>query len=122
MRKVKSPKVGMLVQVPVYQFAPMRRGWNGWIFRVGVIDKLFISSKTGRRCAAVRYCSGRAGRYQLLPCKEHTKNFYIEYVFEWDGLEWAQKSYNEFKAYEESGEQVCWDEDTAFLLNNGFIK
>jgi hypothetical protein len=24
--------IGEVVQVPVYEFAPWRRGWNGWLF------------------------------------------------------------------------------------------
>lgn len=121
MKKVRNPKVGQLVQIPVYEFAPMRSGWNGWIFRVGTIEKLYIG-KTGKKCATVKYCSNTAGRYELLPCTEATKNLVIENVFEWDTLDFAQKSYTEFKQCEENGEQVCWDQDTAFLLNNGFIK
>ena len=121
MKNVKNPQVGQLVKVPVYQFAPMRSGWNGWIFRVGVIDGLYIST-SGKKCAKVRYCSGLAGRYQMLPCKEHTISLAINNVFEWNGLASAQKSYTEFKRYEDDGEQVCWDNDTAFLLNNGYIQ
>ena len=121
MKKVVNPYVGQLVQIPAYEFAPMRTGWNGWIFRVGVIEKLYIS-KTGRKCAKVRYCTGIAGRYQLLPCTEYSKGFVIENVFQWDRLDWAQKKYTEFKEYEDNGEQVCWNEDTAFLVNNGYIK
>lgn len=121
MKAVKNPKVGQLVRIPAYEFAQMRTGWNGWIFRVGVIEKLYIS-KSGRKCAKVRYCTKRAERYKLLPCTEYTKNFYIENVFQWDGLAWAQARYTEYKAYEDGGERVCWDEDTAFLVSNGYIK
>ena len=28
---------GDLVQVPRTQFAPMRRGWNGWLFSEAVV-------------------------------------------------------------------------------------
>lgn len=121
MKKVVNPYVGQLVQIPAYEFAPMRTGWNGWIFRVGVIEKLYIS-KSGRKCAKVRYCTNVAGRYQLLPCTEYSKGFVIENVFQWDGLAFKQKKYTEFKACEDNGEQVCWDNDTAFLVNNGYIK
>ena len=120
MKKVVNPYVGQLVQIHAYEFA-LRTGWNGWIFRVGVIEKLYIS-KTGKKCAKVRYCTKCAGRYQLLPCTEYSKGFVIENVFQWDRLAWAQKKYTEFKAYEDAGEQVCWNEDTAFLVNNGYIK
>lgn len=121
MKKVVNPYVGQLVQIPAYEFAPMRTGWNGWMFRVGVIEKLYIS-KSGRKCAKVRYCTKVAGRYQLLPCTEYSKGFVIENVFQWNGLALAQKNYTEFKAYEDDGELVCWDEDTAFLVSNGYIK
>lgn len=120
MKAVKNPFVGQLVQIPAFEFATMRSGWNGWIFRVGVIEKLYIS-KSGRKCAKVRYCTKTAGRYHLLPCTEYSKGFVIENVFQWDNLERAQKSYTEFKAYEDNGEPVCWDQDTAFLLKNGYI-
>ena len=119
MKAVKNPFVGQLVQIPAFEFAPMRSGWNGWIFRVGVIEKLYIS-KSGRKCAKVRYCTKRAGRYQLLPCAEYSKGFAIENVFQWGKLDFAQKTYSEFKAAEDSGEPVCWDEDTSFLLQNGY--
>ena len=121
MKKVVNPYVGQLVQIPAYEFAPMRTGWNGWMFRVGVIEKLYIS-KSGRKCAKVRYCTKVAGRYQLLPCTEYSKGFVIENVFQWNGLALAQKNYTEFKAYEDNGEQICWGEDTAFLVSNGYIK
>lgn len=120
MKAVKNPRVGQLVQIPVFQFAPMRSGWNGWIFRVGVIEKLYIS-KSGRKCAKVRYCNSRAGRYQLLPCTEYSKGFVIENVFQWDMLTLVQRNYTELKAAEDNGEPVCWGEDTAFLLQNGYI-
>lgn len=120
MKAVNKPFVGQLVQIPAFEFAPMRSGWNGWIFRVGVIEKLYIS-KSGRTCAKVRYCTRRAGRYQLLPCVEYSKDFAIENVFQWDKLDFAQKTYSEFKAAEDSGETICWGEDTAFLLQNGYI-
>lgn len=76
MKAVKNPFVGQLVQIPAFEFAPMRSGWNGWIFRVGVIEKLYIS-KSGRKCAKVRYCTKTAGRYQLLPCTEYSKGLIL---------------------------------------------
>ena len=119
-KSVTNPHVGQLVQIPAIEFAPYRSGWNGWLFRVGVIEKLYLS-KTGRKCAKVRYCTQRAGRYQLLPCTETVKGFVLENVFDWHGLEAMQRSYTEFKEAEDNGEAICWDEDTAFLLQNGYI-
>ena len=108
-----------MVQFPAYQFAPLRRGWNGWIFRAAIVNKVY-TSKSGAKCANITYCSRIAGRYQLLPNVEAEKNVKCEYLFEFD-LERAAKSYREFKAYEDAGEQVCWDEDTALLLNHNLI-
>lgn len=45
MKAVKNQRVGQLVQIPAFEFATMRSGWNGWIFRVGVIEKLYISKR-----------------------------------------------------------------------------
>ena len=36
MKKVVNPYAGQLVQIPAYEFAPMRTGWNGWMFKAGV--------------------------------------------------------------------------------------
>lgn len=120
MKKAKRVAVGDVVQFPAYEFAPLRRGWNGWIFRAAIIEKLFVSKKSGKKCATVRYCSRIAGRYQLLPNIEATKNVYVDQLFEFD-VEFAAKRYKEFKAYEDSGEEVCWNEDTALLVNHGII-
>ena len=104
MKIAKNLKVGDLVEIPIYEFAPLRSGWNGWIFRVGVVEKLYIS-KSGKKCATVRYCSRCAGRYELLPAKEVTKNVLCE-----------------FREAEKNGEEICWSEDIAFLVQNGFIE
>lgn len=120
MKQAKNVKVGSVVQFPLRQFAPLRHGWNGWIFRAGIVEKLYIS-KSGKKCATVRYCSRLAGRYQLLPDTEATMNVLREHLFQYD-IERAQKSYTEFRQYEKNGESVCWDEDTALLLNHGIIK
>lgn len=120
MKQAKNIKVGSVIQFPLRQFAPLRRGWNGWIFRAGIVEKLYIS-KSGLKCATVRYCSRLAGRYQLLPDTEATINLKREHLFDYD-VDWAQKSYTEFRNIEKTGELVCWDEDTALLLNHGIIK
>lgn len=56
MRKKRNVKVGDLVQFPYYMFAPMRSGWNGWLFRVGIVEKVFTTA-AGKAGATVRYCS-----------------------------------------------------------------
>lgn len=119
MKKARNVKVGDIVQFPAHEFAPMRRGWNGWIFRAAIVERLYIS-QSGSKCAEIRYCSQRAGRYQLLPNVEATKKIKCDYLFEFD-VDSARKSYLEFLEYEKNGEQVCWDNDTALLVNHGII-
>jgi hypothetical protein len=115
----RKVKVGDVIQFPRTQFAPLRRGWNGWLFSAGIIEKLYIS-KSGQKCARVRYCTRRAGRYQLLPNTETTINLKREHLFEYD-LEWNAKQIREFLEAEKAGEQICWSEDAALLVNHGLI-
>lgn len=112
MKHAKNVKVGQLVEVPVYEFAPMRTGWNGWEFRVGVVEKLYIS-KTNCSCAKVRF------RFNG---KEQTRGFLAEHVFEYKYLNLTQKHYTEGKADEAVGKKVHYGEDMIFLAENGFIK
>lgn len=46
-------KVGDLVEVPRTQFAPMRRGWNGWLFSEAVVIQKGISPKNKRKVIKV---------------------------------------------------------------------
>lgn len=119
MKKARNIKVGDVVQFPAYEFAPLRRGWNGWIFRAAIVERLYIS-KSGIKCAEIRYCTRTAGRYQLLPNTETTKKIRCEYLFEYD-VEFKRKTYLEFVEYEKNGEQICWSEDTALLVNHGIF-
>ena len=119
MKIAKNIKIGDIVQFPAHQFAPCRSGWNGWIFRAAIVEKLWIS-KSGEKCATIRYCSRIAGRYQLLPNVEVETSIKCKYLFEYD-LAMKAKRYKEFKAYEDDGEQICWDEDTALLINHNLI-
>lgn len=119
MRKARNIKVGDVVQFPAYEFAPLRRGWNGWIFRAAIVDRLYISA-SGIKCAEITYCSARSGRYQLLPNKEATKRIKCEFLFEFD-VDFARELYIEGLECEKNGEQVCWSEDIALLVNHGII-
>jgi len=119
LKVAKNVKIGDVIQFPHHQFAPLRRGWNGWIFRAGIVEKLYIS-KSGKKCATVRYCTGCAGRYQLLPNKETTINLKREHLFEYN-LEWEAKCIREFFEVEKNGERVCWSEDAALLVNHNLI-
>lgn len=55
MRQAKNIQPGSIVQFPHSCFAPYRNGWNGWTFRVAVVDRLY-TSKTGKACAEITYC------------------------------------------------------------------
>lgn len=119
MRNAENIKVGDIVQFPCICFAPLRNGWNGWIFRAAIVERLYVSKK-GIPCAVVRYCSRIAGRYQLLPCQEATTKVAIKNLFEFN-LKLCKERYKELKAYEDAGEEVCWDNDTALLVNHGVL-
>lgn len=120
MKQARNVKVGDVVQFPHHCFEPMRRGWNGWIFRAGIIEELYTSKK-GIPCAVVRYCTRIAGRYQLLPCTEATMRIAVKNLFEYN-VEFYRERYIEFKGYEDAGEPVCWDVDTALLVNHGIFQ
>lgn len=120
MKKVVNVKVGDVIEFPLYQFAPLRSGWNGWIFRAGIVDEIYI--KNGVKCAKVRYCSRRAGRYELFGSlyQEHTVNVRFGRLFEYD-VERERRFYLSAIEAEKNGEEVCWSEDIALLANNGII-
>lgn len=54
MKKAKNLEIGKVVQVPTREFAPLRRGWNGWLFDVGIV-KGFGTSKNGMPLIKVEY-------------------------------------------------------------------
>lgn len=120
MKQARNIKIGSVIQFPLYEAFPLRSGWNGWIFRAGIVEKLY-TSKSGKKCATVRYCSRRAGRYQLLPNTEATMNVLVNRLFQYD-VDWQRKLYADGREAENSGEEVCWSEDIALLLNHGIIE
>lgn len=119
MKAVKNPKVGMVIQFPRTCFDQRRSGWNGWLFSAGIIEELY-TSKSGKKCAKVRWCNRRAGRYQLLPNEETVRAIETKYLFEYD-LEFNVSRIKEFLEFEKNGEPVCWSEDAALLVNHGFV-
>ena len=119
MKVAKNVKIGDVIQFPRTQFAPLRKGWNGWLFSAGIVEKLYIS-KSGQKCATVRYCVRRAGRYQLLPNEETTINLKREYLFEYN-LEFEANRIREYLEVEKQGKPICWSEDAALLVNHNLI-
>lgn len=55
MKKVDFNKLqaGDLVEVPRTQFAPMRRGWNGWLFSEAVVIRKGVGRKSKRNVVVV---------------------------------------------------------------------
>ena len=120
MKKAKNVKVGDVIQFPAYQFSQIRTGWNGWIFRAGIVEKIYKGSRTGTMYATVRYCTRIADRYTMLPNVEATMNVRLEHLFEYS-LEYHRKLYFEALEAEKNGESVCWDNDDALLVNHGIF-
>ena len=115
MRKAKNPKVGDVIQFPYKCFDNRRSGWNGWIFRAGIIEKLG-TNKAGQQFATVRYCKS-TGRHALRPYLEEKKNIKAEYLFAYD-VEWNMNRAREALDVEMSGQPICWDNNLALLIMN----
>ena len=54
MKKCKNVQIGDVVRFPYHQFAPYRRGWNGWLFKPGIVTRLYTSTQ-GKLCAEITY-------------------------------------------------------------------
>lgn len=118
MKKVKNVKVGDVVRFPSHHYGLHS---YDWLYRAGIVEAFGTSKKTGERVAKLRYCSSTAGRYELLPNVERTTWIKCKFLYEFD-VEKAQRSYREFRGYEKNGEAVCWNEDTALLVNHRIIE
>lgn len=88
MKKCKKVNVGDVVQFPSYEFAPFRKGWNGWLFEVAIVKRIYTSTK-GFACAELVYQTN-AKEYT-----EATTKIRCDFLFEED-VEWIKKSYFEF--------------------------
>lgn len=126
MRKAKL-KVGEIVQVPVYEFAPFRSGWNGWLFQSGIITRVFKGAKTGRMCAEVEYPSRsyaqrlrnmRGEDAGLGERKVLKKAFYADAVFQFDIAHCKREKEEHPREKYFNG---CYDADTEFLIDKGII-
>ena len=55
MKKVDFNKLqaGDLVEVPRTQFAPVRRGWNGWLFSEAVVIRKGVGRKSKKNVVVV---------------------------------------------------------------------
>jgi len=126
MRKVNFDRLkeGDLVQVPTYQFAPMRRGWNGWLFSKAVVIRKGIGKKSGKPVVILEVMRDA-------PHNKYTtsqQSFFADCVFEADCIDNAKhflEQYN-IKSKEQYDEWIAGDNVTGahwitFLIDKGFI-
>ena len=106
-------KTGDLVEVPRTQFAPMRRGWNGWLFSEAVVIEKGISPKNKRKVIKVEMRTPK-GRNDYGTIE---KTFYAEYVFQ---TKHGVNSKEEFYEYIKQ-EDVCGCDWIKFLVDKGFL-
>lgn len=85
MKKCKNVKVGDVVEFPHHQFAPYRYGWNGWIFKTGIVNRLYTSTQ-GKPCAELIYTY----RGEEVKCKRLVCD-----LFQFD-IDWAKRQKSEF--------------------------
>lgn len=126
MRKAKM-KVGEIVQVPVYEFAPLRSGWNGWLFQAGIITRVLKGKESGKMYAEVEYPSRnyaqrlrniRGEDAGLAERKVLKKVFRAEAIFQFD-VSSCKRSMEECPR--EKYFNGCYDADTEFLIDKGII-
>lgn len=117
-------KAGDLVEVPRTQFAPMRRGWNGWLFSEAVVIQKGISQKNKRKVIKVEMRTPKSRNdYGTME-----KTFYTECVFQTKSIETARRfmqqdgvnSKEEFYEYIKQ-DDVCGCDWIKFLVDKGFL-
>jgi|GEM_PF-684298 len=127
MRKINFEKLaeGDLVQVPRYQFAPMRHGWNGWLFSDAVVLSKGFGKKTGKPVVKVemRTPGNVRNDYGTLE-----KLFFAECVFVTDSVETAKEfmqrhgvsTKEEFEIFR-AQENVTGCDWIKFLIDKGYL-
>lgn len=79
MKKVDFNKLqaGDLVEVPRTQFAPMRRGWNGWLFSEAVVIRKGVGRKSKKNVVVVemRTPAGK-NSYGTIEATFYAESFY----------------------------------------------
>lgn len=126
MKKVdfKKIKAGDLVEVPRTQFAPMRHGWNGWLFSDAVVVRKGYGKRTKEPVIVVEMMLRKARN----DYKTTERTFYADEVFKTNSAERAKRF------LEESGvstkedfytfiqqENVTGCDWIKFLVDKGFI-
>ncbi len=117
-------KAGDLVQVPRYQFAPMRRGWNGWLFSEAIVIRKGIGRKSNKPVITVEMRTPKSTN----DYGTAERTFRADYVFLTNGVEIARKflkedgieSKEEFEKAIES-EEITGADWIKFLVDKGFL-
>ena len=127
MEKINYKKLqpGDLVQVPRYQFAPMRHGWNGWLFSNAVVLRKGIEKKSGKPVVTVEMCIPGKGQNNYETIK---KSFFADCVFTTYGIVNAKRimQLHKIKSKEEFETFIMQDNVTGcdwikFLIDKDFI-
>ena len=115
MKKARKLAVGSVVSVPDYCFAPNRQGWNGWVFRVGIVREVGTSKKNGERIYKVESSTLDYGRTKDV----RTRWMYGSAIFDAELDIWDAKRVTEYPR-----EHWCngYSGDVEFLIDNGIIE
>ena len=126
MKKVDFNKLqaGDLVEVPRTQFAPMRRGWNGWLFSEAVVIRKGVGRKSKKNVVVVemRTPAGKnsygtieatfyAENVFTTPAAKNARNILKKY-----GIEDAESFYKFIERDDVTG--CDW---IRFLIEKGFV-
>lgn len=125
-KKVQDLSVGAVVSVPIYEFAPYRSGWNGWIFAAGIIKARGTHKATGLPMVKVEFPNRgyKQKRHYLngadAPMRADTseKWFFLSAVF-------AFNDSNCKRNLEHPREYWCmgtYTENTEFLIDKGILQ
>ena len=121
MKIAKNVKLGQVVQVPTYCFAPMRNGWNGWLFTKGIVTGFGTSKKTGNPMIKVEFPDRsyaqayrkRDGSFGVCERTTTEKWFITSAVFETD-IDLPEYPRNRY-------ETPSYNEEIEFFIDKGII-
>lgn len=117
-------QAGDLVEVPRTQFAPMRRGWNGWLFSDAIVIRKARGKKSNKPMVVVEMRTPKSRNdYGTIE-----KAFYAECVFQTNSIKNAKQILEEYgvTTKEEFYKFIQQDDVTGcdwikFLVDKGFL-
>lgn len=117
-------QAGDLVEVPRTQFAPMRRGWNGWLFSDAIVIRKARGKKSNKPMVVVEMRTPKS-RNDYGTIEE---TFYAECVFQTNSIKNAKRILEEYgvTTKEEFYKFIQRDDVTGcdwikFLVDKGFL-